>query len=45
MGFRAKNIPDGKENFVFKELNEGGTLKRLSMSDIATKKLFTTLQF
>ena len=24
-----KNIPDGKENFVFKELNEGGTLKRL----------------
>lgn len=24
-----KNIPDGKENFVFKELNDNGVLKRL----------------
>ena len=24
-----KNVPEGKENFVFKELNENGTLKRL----------------
>ena len=24
-----KNVPEGKENFVFKELNEGGGLKRL----------------
>ncbi len=24
-----KNVPDGKENFVFKELNQNGTLKRL----------------
>ena len=24
-----KNIPEGKQNFVFKELNEGGGLKRL----------------
>lgn len=24
-----KNIPDGKQNFVFKELQEGGSLKRL----------------
>jgi lipopolysaccharide export system permease protein len=24
-----KNIPEGKQNFVFKELNDGGSLKRL----------------
>lgn len=24
-----KNVPEGKENFVFKELNDNGTLKRL----------------
>ena len=27
--FSKKNIPDGKENFTFKETKEGGTLKRL----------------
>lgn len=27
--FGQKNIPDGKQNFVFKELNKEGTLKRL----------------
>lgn len=27
--FGQKNIPDGKQNFVFKELHEGGSLKRL----------------
>jgi len=27
--FGQKNIPDGKENFTFKEIKEGGTLKRL----------------
>ncbi len=33
-----KNIPDGKENFVFKELNEGGTLKRLFYVGYCNKK-------
>ena len=27
--FGQKNIPEGKENFTFKEIKEGGTLKRL----------------
>ena len=27
--FSKKNIPDGKENFTFKEVKDGGTLKRL----------------
>ncbi len=27
--FGQKNIPEGKQNFTFKELKEGGTLKRL----------------
>ena len=27
--FGQKNIPEGKENFTFKEVKEGGTLKRL----------------
>ncbi len=27
--FSKKNIPDGKENFTFKEIKSGGTLKRL----------------
>ncbi len=27
--FGQKNIPDGKQNFVFKELNDQGSLKRL----------------
>ncbi len=27
--FGQKNIPEGKENFTFKELKDGGTLKRL----------------
>lgn len=29
MVFRSKNIPEGKQNFVFKELNDGGSIKRL----------------
>lgn len=33
-----KNIPDGKENFVFKELNDGGTLKRLFYVGYCNKK-------
>ena len=33
-----KNIPDGKESFVFKELNEGGTLKRLFYVGYCNKK-------
>jgi len=27
--FSKKNIPEGKENFTFKEIKDGGTLKRL----------------
>ncbi|MBR1374186.1 LptF/LptG family permease [bacterium] len=27
--FSKKNIPEGKENFTFKEIKQGGTLKRL----------------
>ena len=27
--FSKKNIPEGKENFTFKEVNDGGSLKRL----------------
>ncbi len=27
--FSKKNIPEGKENFLFKEVKDGGTLKRL----------------
>ena len=33
-----KNIPDGKQNFVFKELNEGGSLKRLFYVGYCEKK-------
>lgn len=33
-----KNIPDGKENFVFKELNNSGTLKRLFYVGYCNKK-------
>lgn len=29
IALQQKNIPNGKENFVFKEINENGTLKRL----------------
>lgn len=33
-----KNIPDGKENFVFKELNDNGVLKRLFYVGSCQKK-------
>lgn len=33
-----KNIPDGKQNFVFKETAEGGTLKRLFYVGFCEKK-------
>lgn len=33
-----KNIPDGKQNFVFKELNDGGSLKRLFYVGYCEKK-------
>lgn len=33
-----KNIPDGKQNFVFKELNEQGSLKRLFYVGYCDKK-------
>lgn len=33
-----KNIPDGKENFVFKELNDNGVLKRLFYVGYCEKK-------
>lgn len=33
-----KNIPDGKQNFVFKELNESGALKRLFYVGLCEKK-------
>ena len=33
-----KNIPDGKENFVFKELNDNGVLKRLYYVGACKKK-------
>lgn len=33
-----KNIPDGKENFVFKELNDNGVLKRLFYVGYCKKK-------
>ena len=29
VAFSKKNIPEGKENFTFKEVKDGGTLKRL----------------
>jgi len=34
-----KNIPDGKQNFIFKELNEKGSLKRLFYVGNCTKKV------
>ncbi len=34
-----KNIPDGKENFVFKELNDNGVLKRLFYVGSCQKKV------
>lgn len=34
-----KNIPDGKENFVFKELNDNGVLKRLFYVGSCKKKV------
>lgn len=33
-----KHIPDGKENFVFKETSEGGVLKRLFYVGVCKKK-------
>lgn len=33
-----KNIPEGKENFVFKEVNDNGTLKRLFYVGFCKKK-------
>lgn len=33
-----KNIPDGKENFVFKEINDEGVLKRLFYVGLCEKK-------
>lgn len=33
-----KNIPEGKENFVFKEINDNGTLKRLFYVGFCKKK-------
>ena len=33
-----KNIPEGKENFVFKEINDNGTLKRLFYVGYCKKK-------
>lgn len=33
-----KNIPEGKENFVFKEVNDNGTLKRLFYVGYCKKK-------
>ena len=33
-----KNIPDGKENFVFKEINDEGILKRLFYVGLCEKK-------
>jgi len=33
-----KNIPDGKQNFVFKELNDNGVLKRLFYVGFCEKK-------
>lgn len=33
-----KNIPEGKQNFIFKELQENGTLKRLFYVGNCTKK-------
>ena len=36
--FGQKNIPEGKENFTFKEVKEGGTLKRLFYVGDCTNK-------
>lgn len=33
-----KNIPDGKQNFVFKEINDNGVLKRLFYVGLCEKK-------
>jgi len=33
-----KNVPDGKQNFVFKELNDNGALKRLFYVGLCEKK-------
>lgn len=40
MGFGTKNIPEGKENFVFKEVTDSGTLKRLFYVGMCKKKLY-----
>ena len=42
--FSKKNIPEGKENFTFKEVKEGGTLKRLFYVGDCTESLLHSVQ-
>ncbi len=43
--FGQKHIPEGKQNFTFKEVKEGGTLKDYSMLEIVQTALCIILLF